>query len=258
MSPTEAVERIAELIKKGREILATVKYPGPGVLLPPYVDSAQHTGWRSQVLHFLQGIIPPDNHYYSSFLSRTSRNSKENMETGIQLLESIKEDLENSRIYIQQATVLETSPIEQVRNICNKFHLISRQLRVRHSGRNTLEIEDEYDVQDLLHALLHQYFDDIRAEEVSPSYAGKGTRMDFLLKKEEIVVEVKKTRPGLADKEIGGQLIEDIARYRSHPNCKALICFVYDPEGRIGNPRGIEADLGRTDSDFWVEVVIRP
>ena len=38
------------------------------------------------------------------------------------------------------------------------------------------------------------YFDDIRAEEWTPSYAGKCARVDFLLKNEKIVIEVKKTR----------------------------------------------------------------
>lgn len=45
-----------------------------------------------------------------------------------------------------------------------------------------LFLEDEYDVQDLPHALLLLYFDDVRAEEWTPSYAGKSARMDFLLK----------------------------------------------------------------------------
>ncbi len=77
-------------------------------------------------------------------------------------------------------------------------------------NRETLKIEDEYDVQDLLHALLLLYFDDVRAEEWTPSYAGKSARMDFLLKNERVVIEVKKTRLGLADKELGDQLIIDV------------------------------------------------
>ncbi len=77
-------------------------------------------------------------------------------------------------------------------------------------NRETLKIEDEYDVQDLLHALLLLYFDDVRTEEWTPSYAGKSSRMDFLLKNERVVIEVKKTRLGLADKELGDQLIIDV------------------------------------------------
>jgi hypothetical protein len=51
-------------------------------------------------------------------------------------------------------------------------HLVARQLRKRHRDRATLIIADEYDVQDLLHALLRLEFDDVRPEENTPSYAG--------------------------------------------------------------------------------------
>jgi hypothetical protein len=84
-----------------------------------------------------------------------------------------------------------------VEKICLRFHNAARQLRNRHANRSTLQVEDEYDVQDLLHALLKIHFDDIRPEEWTPSYAGGSSRVDFLLKQEKIVIEVKKTRPSL-------------------------------------------------------------
>lgn len=143
-------------------------------------------------------------------------------------------------------------------NLFNKFHAVAKQLRNRYSSRNTLDIEDEYDVQDLLHALLRLYFDDVRNEEWTPSYAGGSSRMDFLLKEEKIVIEVKKTRKGLNDKELGKQLIEDKEKYKAHPDCKKLICFTYDPEGRIVNPKGIENDLNSQGDTFEVLIVIRP
>lgn len=142
--------------------------------------------------------------------------------------------------------------------LCLRFHAVSMQMRDRHEARPTLDVADEYDVQDLLHALLRIFFDDVRPEEWTPSYAGKSSRMDFLLPAEETVIEVKKTRPGLGAKELGDQLIVDIARYKTHPSCKRLVCFVYDPEGRIANPRGIERDLSQEAGEFEVEVIIAP
>jgi hypothetical protein len=82
--------------------------------------------------------------------------------------------------------------------------------------------------------------------------------MDFLLKEEEIAIEVKMTRDGLKDKELGDQLIIDIAKYQTHPGCKCLYCFVYDPDGIIRNPRGIEKDLIKLGKDFPVKAFIRP
>jgi hypothetical protein len=146
-----------------------------------------------------------------------------------------------------------------IADILNNFHVFCSQLKNRHAGRETIFVEDEYDVQDLLNAILRLHFKDVRPEEYTPSYAGSATRVDFLLKEEQIVLEVKKTRQGLADKHIGDQLILDIARYRNHPNCKTLICFVYDPESRVRNPRGVEADLKKLSTEeMAVEVFIRP
>ena len=82
--------------------------------------------------------------------------------------------------------------------------------------------------------------------------------MDFLLKDEKIAIEVKMTRQGLKDKELAEQLIIDIANYKQHKNCKVLYCFVYNPEGLIRNPRGIEMDLQKLDKSYPVKMFIRP
>lgn len=82
--------------------------------------------------------------------------------------------------------------------------------------------------------------------------------MDFLLKQEKFVIEVKKTRKGLGARELGEQLIIDIQKYKNHPDCKSLICFVYDPEGRIANPRGVENDLKKDTEGLKVRVLITP
>jgi hypothetical protein len=162
------------------------------------------------------------------------------------------------KVSMQSGATTTIDPILWVDFICSKFHLVAKQIRQRHENRGTLDVQDEYDVQDLLHSLLKIYFDDIRPEECSPSYAGKSSRMDFLIKDYGLVIEVKKTRQGLGAKEIGTQLIDDIARYGKHPDCKILICFVYDPEGQIANPRGIEKDLNRIERSLMVKVYIVP
>ncbi len=148
--------------------------------------------------------------------------------------------------------------LKLIEQICSRFHLVAKQLRSRHSEGATLEVNDEYDTQDLLHSLLHIFFDDIRPEEYTPSYAGSNSRIDFLIKEEQIIIEVKKTRKTLKEKQIGEELLVDIQRYQKHPDCKKLICFVYDPEGLISNPRGLENDLARNNDDFIVKVVIVP
>ena len=71
-------------------------------------------------------------------------------------------------------------------------------------------------------------------------------------------MEIKKSRPGLGARELGEQLIVDIAKYKKHPDCRTLFCFVYDPDGRIVNPRGIENDLNANQDELTVRVLIAP
>jgi hypothetical protein len=148
--------------------------------------------------------------------------------------------------------------VELVTNLCRRFHHFVRQMRVRHGGRASMQFADEYDVQDAMHALLRLHFTDVRAEEWTPSYAGRSTRMDFLLKPERVVIEVKMTRRGLTQREVISELTEDKERYRSHADCRALVCFVYDPTNLCDNPTALETDVSVRDGDFRVEVVVAP
>ena len=149
-------------------------------------------------------------------------------------------------------------PIDILERILINFHRFARQILIRHLKRDSIEIKDEYDVQDLLHAILELHFDDVREEEYTPSYAGMNSRMDFFINDYGIAVEVKKTSKSLKDKEIGAQLLVDISRYQTHKNIKTLICFVYDPDGFIRKPIGLGNDLMKASSNLEVKVIICP
>jgi REase_DpnII-MboI len=129
-------------------------------------------------------------------------------------------------------------------------------LRNRQRERPPFVIEDEYDLQDLLHGILKLHFDDVRAEDYAPERAGGRSRIDFVLKSERLVVEAKMTRVRLGAREVGNELIIDIERYRSHPDCAALLAIVYDPDQRIVNARTLEADLSGTRDSLVVRVVV--
>lgn len=260
MKRTKAIE----LLQKQLEDIDSIK--NQCEVSPQYLD------WKEKTLAIIKVIFGDDSEYYLNFnaikvvpkvkgLSAITGVSAEpgaynrglreygslirGMITEIELRDD--DELDNLR-----------DSISIVQNICNRFHQVARQMRSRHNNRPTIDVEDEYDVQDLLHALLRLHFDDVRAEEWTPSYAGSASRMDFLLKKEKIVIEVKKTRKNLGAKEVGEQLMIDIERYTAHPDCETLICFVYDPEGKVANPVGIENDLNRETDNLRVVTIITP
>lgn len=251
MSDAEKLER---LIDKGRAVLATHKPNPPNVIGFPTLDNSAFANWKTQALAFLESRFSSTSPYYLEFSDKVKRPFQSAVQTGLGVLEGLLDDIDDAGSTGASETA---NPLAQIENLCNRFHLVVSQLRERYEERETLDVQDEYDVQDLFHSLLHLHFEDIRPEEWAPSNAGKATRMDFLLKQERIIVEIKKTRKGLDAKAVGSELIEDIHRYQSHPDCDALICFVYDPDGRIANPRGLENDLRRNDDKLIVEVFVR-
>lgn len=162
------------------------------------------------------------------------------------ILKGIEEMIDNKSIDIGvKAEEPAMDAISAIKTICHRFHRVAKALRNRHSSRDTLKINDEYDVQDLFFALLKLFFDDVRKEEVVPSYASGSSRTDFILKKERIVIEIKKTRESMSDKDLGEQLIIDLEKYREHPDCDLIVCFVYDPSEFLDNPEGIAYDLNK-------------
>jgi hypothetical protein len=155
--------------------------------------------------------------------------------------------------------ILEPMAVDRVVILCERFPRFARQLRQRRGAKAPLEIADEHDLQYLVGALLALHFDDVRREEWMPSFAGGSTRGDFLVKLEKVVLELKHTRDGLDDKKIGSELIVDIANYAGNQDCDSLVCFVFDPDQRIGNPAALIADLeARPPGNLQVRVVIQP
>ena len=142
--------------------------------------------------------------------------------------------------------------------LCRRFPAFIRELGTRHNQRDPFEVNDEYDVQDLLRAVLRVHFSDVRPEEWNPSYGDTQSRSDFLLKPERVVIETKMTRPGLGQRQVVEQLAIDKAKYQGHPDCETLICFVYDPGLLLRNPVAIESDLSGRAGGLRTLVVVSP
>jgi hypothetical protein len=117
-------------------------------------------------------------------------------------------------------------------------------LSVRRENRPSLEVKDEYDLQDLAFAMLKLFVDDVRKEESMPSFAGAvRPRVDVFLAEHRAFVEFKMTRTGLKDKQLTEELVQDCALYAKHPGCDLLYIVVYDPQRLLMNPAGIVNEL---------------
>ncbi|MCF2141628.1 MAG: hypothetical protein K9W44_16365 [Candidatus Lokiarchaeota archaeon] len=146
-------------------------------------------------------------------------------------------------------------------NIFNKFHGIAKRLENRYDNRPTIIIENEYDVQDLLNALLYEHFDSIQVEEYGHMYAGKRPRVDFFLRYDEIAIEVKCVRDSNhANRILREEIILDIAYYSKRKEFKHLYFFIYDPKSLLLNRTDFIKDLEENVPENYssIKIVIKP
>jgi len=141
---------------------------------------------------------------------------------------------------------------ETTRRLPISFSILGQEIQ-RRAG---ISIEDEYDVQRILHAFAVLLFEEVEDEDPTPKKAGASSRLDFLLRQERIAVETKMVRKNLTIRRLRGDLAEDIIYFRAHPDAGSLFIFVYDPTRKITNATGFERDLNSDSDDFPVRVVV--
>jgi hypothetical protein len=158
-----------------------------------------------------------------------------------------------------QAGSDQAAPLAIITPLLRRFPAIVRELGIRHGQRPAMaQVNDEYDVQDLLRGILAGLFGDVRGEEPTPSHGGLASRMDLFLKNEKIVIETKMTRAGLTQRKVAEELAVDKEFYRSHDGCCVLVCFVYDPGRHLRSPAALENDLADLSGPVPTIVIVAP
>jgi hypothetical protein len=152
--------------------------------------------------------------------------------------------------------------IDIVSRVIENFHNVAKELEQRRKGKPIVSIEDEYDLQDLLYMVLKPYVADLRKEEYTPIHAGKSKRIDLTSKELYTVIELKCIREEAHAKNIGDELKIDIQSYPFHPYCRTIIFYIYDPQGKIKDPRMLIRDLSGKHTikgrDIEVKLFIKP
>lgn len=261
MEQKEILKKLNKLYSEGNSIRYTYeesKLPGVSNPYSNKVNKQKFTEWKTDCIIFLENLLKKDDYHLITFKEEMDENLETNINKGLGILKSLIKLIETEQFDLKDEHVQNDNKEKLVENILNKFHIVAKQLTRRHDNRETIEMTDEYDVQDLLHSLLLIHFEDVRPEVWTPTYAGTSSRMDFLIPEINVIIEVKNASKTLKDKQIGDQLIVDIERYSVYPNCKTLYCFIYDKNEFIVHPIALENDLSGYKHGLCVKVLIRP
>lgn len=241
----DAIQYIRDAVLLTEEEYANLKIPEG--FATPQLFISRATAFRNMADHHaraVEGLVKENGDTWYSELSHAHKICSE-------IRDAIDHALELGMIGIEEPS------LNRLLRLLPRLPRAGRALAKdrRYAKRATLEVADEYDVQDLMGAFLQLEFDDVRPEEWCPSYAGTSTRTDFLLPKEEIVVEVKHATKGRDEKKIVPELTIDIARYKKHPQAKHLVCAIWNTDHHLVNPAALKSDLETSNAGF-VSVVI--
>jgi hypothetical protein len=168
------------------------------------------------------------------------------------------EDLES---VLLKTRYVNKSSEDIIRDILNNFpNAIQKIIANRRSGHPVFKIEDEYDVQDILYVVLKSIFPNLRDEDPIPKVGGKSTKIDLILRGEEILIEVKMIKKTDSNEvHFIEQLKVDFESYHECKWLKKLFCFVYDPYRKtrdISNFGDLNGDRTKNNHSFNVELIL--
>ena len=132
---------------------------------------------------------------------------------------------------------LNVSNLQLIEKILNKFTSASKSLLDRRKGKTNIQIEDEYDIQDLLFIMLKPHFPTLRIEQVvSGNDDNQFLKIDFLISSNKVAIECKIIRDQNHANKISKELNDDIQTYHNNQDCNTLIFFIYDKSMLLNNP----------------------
>ena len=169
-------------------------------------------------------------------------------------------DLTNELLFSEEVHTSPSADTELILEICRRIQYSAKILSNRsRKGKNPFLIGDEYDVQDLLQAVLKAFLKYPVQEDPLPKVAGvKSSRADISIEDLGILIEVKYVRESGDQKRIFEEYSEDLELYSKWPHLKTIIFLIYNASV-LRDPEGLERLSGtqeRNGKRFDVRIVL--
>lgn len=135
-----------------------------------------------------------------------------------------------------------------VLRLCSRLPQAARILANRQrKGKAPFEVSDEYDVQDLLHALLRAYLKHSVQEDPLPKTAGsKSGRADISIEELGILIEAKYVYGPEDQRRIFKDFSQDLVLYTQWPHLRMLIVVIYN-SADLRDPEALERLGGKQE-----------
>ena len=143
---------------------------------------------------------------------------------------SAGEDLTFALLFEGEAKEQPESERVLVETVCRRLPQAVRVLSNRsRKDRAELTVSDEYDVQDVLHAVLRAHLKYSVQEDPLPKVAGaKSGRADLSIEELGILIEIKYVRGPADQKRLFEEFSQDLVLYSRWPHLRTLLFLVYN------------------------------
>jgi len=140
------------------------------------------------------------------------------------------EDLTNELLFLGESLAPPKPDAGLVETVCRRLPQAARILANRsRKGKERYDIADEYDVQDLLHAILRAYLKYSVQEDSLPKIAGaKSSRTDISIEELGVLIEIKYARGPGDQKRLFEEYSQDLVLYAGWPHLKTLLFLIYN------------------------------
>ncbi len=167
---------------------------------------------------------------------------------------------EMARRVVRSLSKLESEPENEVEAMLRAIPRALRELDADNRRKDGVPftVENEFDLQDFVRAMLRARFPALSAEDAVQTVAGRGGRVDFRLKDERIYIELKVFRDmNHWRNSMYGDISSKIQRYGREHDCDDLFVFVYDPFAKFTEAESAERDFSYDSTMAGKKVNVR-
>ena len=131
-------------------------------------------------------------------------------------------------------------------HLCERLPLVARLLASRKRAKAAYEIDDEYDVQDLLHAVIRGYLKYSVDEEPLGKVGGvRSARADIAIADLGILIELKYVSGPTDQQRLVEEFAQDLLLYSAWPPLKTFVYLVYNASD-LRDPEALQRLQGET------------
>jgi len=172
------------------------------------------------------------------------------------------EDYTDELLFQQQSSKESMSAepsVAIVERVCERISYAAGILNKRQrKGKLSFLVEDEYDVQDLLHATLRAFIKHSVQEDPLSKIGGRASRADITIEDLGVLIEIKYVRGPNDQNSIVEQLSQDLILYTKWKPLQTLLFVVYNSDD-LRDPESLEKFNGIqkiNNKEFRLKIIL--